>query len=105
MKISLSILHSVIGAVFIPVAGLLASPASDDDEVTERQVVSGVSLPFWGEGECRENFEVRIWPQSVLIWLEEENLRAIIADPATPEEERQSLKRLLALQRAWRVHS
>jgi hypothetical protein len=80
------------------------SQAPNGDQAAESQVASGLALPFRGEGECRENVEVRIWPRSVLIWLEEENLRGRIADPATPEAERQSLKRLLALQRAGRVH-
>ncbi|MBP6782655.1 MAG: hypothetical protein KA152_02625 [Verrucomicrobiales bacterium] len=44
-----------------------------------------------------------IWPGAVKIWLEQENLRSLISDPETPEPERQSLKRILAMQRAWRV--
>ena len=80
-------------------------PAATDEELfPEAQVSSGLPLPYWEEGEFRENFDVRIWPRSVVIWLEEENLRSLIADPATPETERQSLKRTLAMQRAWRVH-
>lgn len=105
MKTSLLSLCFVAIAVFPPLSDLFASPASNETSVIEGQVASGLALPFWGEGECRENFEVRIWPQSVMIWLEEENLRTIISDPSTPEEEKQYLKRLLALQRAWRVHS
>jgi hypothetical protein len=96
---------SAAAALLFSATGLMASPAPDEVPGSEGQIASGLALPFWEEGECRENFEVRIWPQSVLIWLEEEHLRGVIADPATPDEERQSLKRLLALQRAWRVHS
>lgn len=96
---------STVAALLFAATGLIASPASDEVPGAGGQIASGLVLPSWEEGECRENFEVRIWPQSVLIWLEEEHLRGRIADPATPDKERQSLKRLLALQRAWRVHS
>lgn len=82
---------------------VMASPSSGEQDVTEGQIVSGLELPHWGEGDFRGNFEVRIWPESVVVWLEEENLRSLIADPATPEEEKQSLKRILSLQRAWRT--
>lgn len=81
----------------------MASPPSEEEIEAEVQIVSGLALPYWEEGECRDNFEVRIWPESVVVWLEEENLRSLIADPATTEQEKQSLKRILALQRAWRV--
>ena len=90
--------------LFFSVESVFASPSPGEGEAAEPQVVSGLALPYWEEGECRENFEIRIWPQSVVIWLEEEQLRSLIADPATPNEERQSLRRLLALQRAWRAH-
>ncbi len=81
-----------------------ASPATGEEVSPEAQVASGLPLPYWEEGEFRDNFDVRMWPRSVVIWLEEENLRSLIADPATPDAERQSLKRILAMQRAWRVH-
>ena len=88
----------------LPAVSLLrASPASDEGPAAGGQIVSGLALPHWEEGECRENFEIRIWPRQVSIWLEEENLRSRIVDPAIPEKERESLKRILALQRAWRV--
>ena len=81
----------------------IASPSTDDEVDSEVQVVSGISLPHWAEGECQENFDMSIWPGAVKIWLEQENLRSLISDPETPEPERQSLKRILAMQRAWRV--
>ncbi len=89
--------------VFILSSGAIASPSTDDEGDAEAQVVSGISLPHWAEGECQENFDMSIWPGAVKIWLEQENLRSLISDPETPEPERQSLKRILAMQRAWRV--
>jgi len=105
MKTSLRSLFAAIFLGLFPCAALFASQAEEGGTASGAQIVSGLAMPYWGEGECRENFEVRIWPKSTLIWLEEENLRSLIADPATADGERQSLKRLLALQRAWRVHS
>lgn len=80
---------------------LFASTSPDLPEM-EPQVASGISLPFWEEGEAYESFDVRIWPEAVIQWLEEENLRDLIADPGTPTAERDELKRILAMQRAWR---
>src|SRR5690606_7514218 len=95
-----SLLHSTLLVSLLSAAPFLrASPAADEVPAPEVQIVSGLTLPYWEEGECRENFDVRIWPRPITIWLEEENLRSLIADPATPELERQSLKRVLALQR------
>jgi len=79
-----------------------ASPSSDEEGAVQGQTASGLALPVWAEGECRESFDVRIWPRDVVIWLEQENLRDLIADPKTEERERHSLKRILAMQRAWR---
>ena len=53
---------------------LFASTSPDLPEM-EPQVASGISLPFWEEGEAYESFDVRIWPEAVIQWLEEENLR------------------------------
>jgi hypothetical protein len=103
MKMFLRSLFTVVLFAWFPRAALFASQAEEGGTASGAQIVSGLAMPHWGEGECRENFEVRIWPKSTLIWLEEENLRSLIADPATPDGERQSLKRLLALQRAWRA--
>lgn len=82
---------------------LAASPSSDESEVGEQVSSSGLSLPVWEEGETGESFDIRIWPESVTVWLEQENLRDLIADPGTPEAEKRELKRILAMQRAWRV--
>lgn len=89
--------------LFLLASGVMASPPTDEEDDAKGQVVSGIPLPHWAEGECQENFDISIWPGAVRIWLEEENLRSLISDPATPERERQSLKRILAMQRAWRV--
>lgn len=78
-----------------------ASTTSDESEF-EPQIESGIQLPGWEAGEPYESFDVRIWPEEVIIWLEQENLRDIIADPSTPEAERNELKRILAMQQAWR---
>ncbi|MEM6278289.1 MAG: hypothetical protein AAF733_02345 [Verrucomicrobiota bacterium] len=64
---------------------------------------SGVQLPRWEAEEAYESFDVRIWPEAVILWLEQENMRDIIADPSTPEKERNELKRILAMQNAWRT--
>ncbi|MEQ1839633.1 MAG: hypothetical protein ABL994_04420 [Verrucomicrobiales bacterium] len=82
---------------------LVASPASDEKMENDQVTSSGLSLPVWEEGETGESFDIRIWPESVMVWLEQENLRDLIADPNTPESEKQELKRILAMQRAWRV--
>lgn len=70
---------------------------------SEKVTSSGLSLPVWADGESGESFDIRIWPESVMVWLEQENLRDLIADPETPESEKQELKRILAMQRAWRI--
>lgn len=84
----------------------MASQSVDFDEAgsePEVQISRGIVLPAWEEGEIHESFDVRIWPEEVVLWLEQENLRDLIADPATPEPERNELKRILAMQRAWRT--
>ncbi len=73
------------------------------DVVLPKQQVSGeVLLPVWEEEHCRESFDIRIWPYSVVMWLERENLRDLISDPDIPDEEKAQLKQVLALQNAWR---
>lgn len=72
---------------------IVSTPESDRD---------GIELPVWRDNEFHESFDIRIWPEATVVWLEQENLRELIADPATPDEERFRLKRILALQNAWR---
>lgn len=67
-----------------------AAEADSDEEV--------VGLPAWGPEDFRDGFDVRIWPERIVLWLEQENLRELIADPRTPEEERKALKQVLAMQ-------
>ena len=102
-RLILSRFFSGLFVVFLLSSRAIASPSTDDEVDSEVQVVSGISLPHWAEGECQENFDMSSWPGVVKIWLEQENLRSLISDPETPEPERQSLKRILAMQRAWRV--
>lgn len=91
----------------VSVTGTLkASDSGDFDDSggeTEVQPSRGILLPAWENGEFYESFDVRIWPEAVVLWLEQENLRDLIADPATPEGERKKLKRILAMQQAWRT--
>ena len=82
---------------------LRASTQEDEAPEPEPQSSRGIALPAWSEGEFRENFDIRIWPEAVVIWLEQENLRDLISDPATPVAERNELKRILAMQQAWRT--
>lgn len=72
---------------------------SDGGEVTSDETVSG--LPVWEEGDFREGFDVRIWPERIVMWLEQENLRDLIADPRTPGPEKEALKKVLAMQLVW----
>ncbi|MDF1825693.1 MAG: hypothetical protein P1U68_13690 [Verrucomicrobiales bacterium] len=84
-------------------AAPLLFASTSEDESTEPQTSAGVFLPAWEAGEFRENFDIRIWPEAVVLWLEQENLRDLIADPETPMAERRELKRILAMQQAWRT--
>lgn len=79
------------------------SPSSDLDldERPEAQLSGGLELPVWGVAESREGFDVRIWPEGVLTWLEQENLRDLIADPEVTEEEKKSLREILEQQLAY----
>lgn len=74
-----------------------------EDEAVEPQRSGELELPCWEVGESREGFDIRIWPEEVVIWLEQENLRDLISDPETSEEERASLRQILAQQRAWKT--
>ena len=60
-----------------------------------------VGLPVWEDGDFRDGFDVRIWPERTVRWLERENLRDLIADPSTPAAERKALKQVLASQQQW----
>lgn len=83
--------------LLVPTASL-ASPVAEETESAELQTAEGVELPRWIEGEMHENFDIRIWPEGVVIWLEQENLRDLIADPDLPDAERESLQQVLAHQ-------
>ncbi len=98
-----AVVCSLIAVVVLASGRLVASPASDESKENEPVSGSGLSLPAWEEGETGESFDIRIWPENVTVWLEQENLRDLIADPSTPEAEKKELKRILAMQRAWRV--
>ncbi|MEM9284189.1 MAG: hypothetical protein AAGA96_20420 [Verrucomicrobiota bacterium] len=91
---------SLLLAVFA-IASQVAVGSSPDPASSQFGTTEEVQLPWWDEGECRESFDIRIWPEETVIWLERENLRDMIADPETPAQEREALKRVLALQRAW----
>lgn len=85
--------------------GLTIVSASDPEDRAEgeaaqsEETVSG--LPAWEEGDIREGFDVRIWPERIVWWLEQENLRDLIADPTTPGPEKEALRRVLAMQQVW----
>jgi hypothetical protein len=72
---------------------------ADGEEVRSEETVAG--LPAWEEGDFREGFDVRIWPERIVMWLEQENLRDLIADPRTPGPEKEALKKVLAMQQVW----
>ncbi len=80
-----------------------ASNSDDRSNPDFPQTSVGIPLPAWEEGDVHESFDVRIWPEDVILWLEQENLRDLIADPDTPVAERNELKRILAMQQAWRA--
>ncbi|MDF1657211.1 MAG: hypothetical protein P1U58_06335 [Verrucomicrobiales bacterium] len=82
---------------------LFASTSGESDNLGEPQISRGITLPTWENEEIHESFDIRIWPNEVILWLEQENLRDLIADPSTPVAERNELKRILAMQRAWRT--
>lgn len=81
--------------------GTVKASTSEIPEEVEPQVEGGLSLPCWQPDEYRGNFDIRIWPEDVVIWLEQENLKSMVRDPEIPEEERAALKRILAIQMAF----
>lgn len=91
--------------LIIPLVGLTPVSATDPEDRADaerarfEETVSG--LPAWEDGDFREGFDVRIWPERIVMWLEQENLRDLIADPATPGPDREALKRVLAMQQVW----
>ena len=60
-RLILSRFFSGLFVVFLLSSRAIASPSTDDEVDSEVQVVSGISLPHWAEGECQENFDMRIW--------------------------------------------
>jgi hypothetical protein len=101
-------LHSFSLAILTFLSSLAASTivsATDPEDRANEEVsrseetVSG--LPSWEEGDFGESFDVRIWPERIVMWLEQENLKDLIADPLTPAPEREALKRVLAMQQVW----
>lgn len=86
----------------MPAAVLTASPSNSSVDPRPVDDTPAQGLPCWEEGDCAEAFDVRLWPESTVLWLEQENLRDLIADPATPETEREQLRRILAMQSAWK---
>lgn len=103
-KIRFSLIPLVILAVLIGSGGFPRVAATDAEEGVEsattiEESISG--LPAWEEGDFRDGFDVRIWPEQVVMWLERENLKDLIADPRTPGPEREALKRVLAMQEVW----
>ena len=80
-----------------------ASTPEPAPNLPEPQMSGSLALPVWAEGEAREGFDIRIWPEDVIVWLEWDNLKDLIADPNTPEEEKQALRQILVHQKAWRA--
>ena len=69
-------------------SGRLDASTTDHTVEYDPEDESEIQLPRWEGGEAYESFDVRIWPEDVIIWLEQENMRDLIADPSTPEAER-----------------
>lgn len=86
--------------LFAPLMYLGASPGEGESEF-EPQVSKGIELPVWGPGDMQGEFDVRIWPDAMVLWLERENLRRLTKDPNLPIEEREKLKQVLARQLGW----
>lgn len=89
----------------MPAAPSTASPSNSSVDPRPGDDAAGGGLPCWEEGDCAEAFDVRLWPESTVLWLEQENLRDLIADPTLPEAEREQLRRILAMQSAWKKNS
>jgi len=105
MRFSASLSWFFLGgfAFALPLATICASPARSEAEAGEKE--EPAPLPLWENGDCRESFDVRLWPGQTVRWLEQENLRDLIADPSLPDEERTKLKHHLGLSRGWRMHT
>lgn len=82
--------------------GLGVAHATPDStaEVTPPEKSGDIVLPAWQEGELRGEFDIRIWPEAVVAYMERENLRQMINDPNIPEEERANLRQILVMQTA-----
>ncbi len=78
----------------------VAAITNDLPDEAKPQVEHGIVLPVWQPDECQGNFDIRIWPEELVIWLERENLKEMVKDPNISEKERASLKRILMLQTA-----
>lgn len=89
----------LVGPGGFPRLGATDSEARVESATSVEEPIS--SLPAWEDGDFRDGFDVRIWPERVVMWLEQENLKDLIADPRTPEPEREELKRVLAMQQVW----
>jgi len=99
---SFRILHLILFPVGLAVMASLSQATQDEKGGEEEPQVSGsVELPLWRDGDYTGNFDIRIWPEATVTWLEKENLRAMVRDPAIPEDQRFALKRILALQSAF----
>lgn len=89
------------GVSLIIMSGTYLGASTKEDEAVEPQTSRGVELPVWGPGEMQGEFDVRIWPDAMVLWLERENLRRLTKDPNVPKEERDALKQVLARQLGW----
>lgn len=100
MNISSTVALSLCAA--LSPALLLSSPSNSSVDARQEDEGAQTELPCWEDGDRLEAFDVRLWPDATVVWLEQENLRDLIADPATPEADREQFKRILAMQRAWK---
>ena len=80
-----------------------ASTSESDLNLFKPKMSGSLALPIWAEGEAREGFDIRMWPEGVIVWLEWEHLSDLIADPNIPEEEKQALRQILDHQKARRA--
>lgn len=101
VTLRIALLSATVLAVFLA-RPIWASTSGDADTGEEAQVAGNIILPAWEEGACREQFDIRIWPKATVLWLERENLKALIADPELSEKERNELRWILVMQQAWR---
>lgn len=97
----LTLVTFVSGPVFVSASEPEPGPREREGRTKEDTGEQAVDLPRWGEGEFREGFDGRIWPERIIRWLERENLLDLIEDPKTPGPEKEALRKILAMQRAW----